>query len=60
MSPQLTNETHQQYQTSKSFGVIGMGFIAAITHQCAFHLVERIMSIKKEGRKWLVDLRLRG
>ncbi|MBY7766613.1 hypothetical protein KW426_19095 [Vibrio fluvialis] len=54
MSPQLTNETHPQYQTSKSFGVIGMGFIAAITHQCAFHLVERIMSIKKEGKSgWL-------
>jgi hypothetical protein len=59
---QLTNETHPQYQTSKSFGVIGMGFIAAITHQCAFHLVERIMSIKKEekvvGRP--VDERLKG
>ncbi|EKO3453216.1 hypothetical protein NTE11_001096 [Vibrio fluvialis] len=60
MSPQLTNGTHPQYQTSKSFGVIGMGFIAAITHQCAFRLVEQNMSIKKEDKKWLVDLRLRG
>jgi hypothetical protein len=33
---QLTNETHQQYQKSESFGVIGLGFIATITHQCAF------------------------
>ncbi|GAB1086199.1 MAG: hypothetical protein SStaTSB_42200 [Shewanella algae] len=40
--------------------MIDLGFIIIIMHQCAFRLVERIMSIKKEGRKWLVDLRLRG
>ncbi|SUQ27204.1 Uncharacterised protein [Vibrio fluvialis] len=33
---QLTNETHQQYQTTVSFGVIGLGFITIIMHQCAF------------------------
>lgn len=79
MSPQLANETHQQYQTSKSFGVIGLCFIATITHQCAFLyelntvsmyscdlsfllmlLSEQSMSIKKEGKKWLVDLRPQG
>lgn len=32
----LTKETHQHYQTTASFGVIGLGFIATITHQCAF------------------------
>lgn len=79
MSPQLTNETHQQYQTCRSFGVIGLGFIATITHPCAFLcdlntvfmyscvllfllmlLGGQIMSIKKEGKKWLVDLRPQG
>ncbi|WP_238780830.1 hypothetical protein [Vibrio fluvialis] len=77
--PQLTNEMHQQYQTTASFGVIGLVFITTITHQCAFLcelntvfmysyvllfllmlLSEQIMSIKKEGKKWLVDLRPQG
>ncbi len=65
MCSQLTNETHQQYQRSESFGVTGLCFIATMTHQCAFMcgsysyvllfllilLGERIMSIKKEGKK---------
>ncbi|ENI4487485.1 hypothetical protein ABXZ88_003361 [Vibrio fluvialis] len=50
MSPQLTNETRRQYQTREFFGVINLGFITTITHQCAFHLVEQNMSIKKEGK----------
>ncbi|EPP23474.1 hypothetical protein L910_4035 [Vibrio fluvialis PG41] len=40
--------------------MIGLGFITTIMRQCAFRLVEQNMSIKKEGKKWLVDLRLRG
>ena len=32
----MTNETHPQYQTSKYFGVINLGFIAIIAHQCSF------------------------